>query len=190
MAKLKLVMAVSKDGIVSLGPEDDMLWTGHDDKRAFRLLTHSGGALGAGRRTFERLPKLKGRTVVCLSTRRGMVPNFEARRIADLSKCGPEPVSSEAAYESTMTLGQFAHANPDGWLIGGQTVALEALSISMLDLVVLCRAPIELHLSTLFDPRAAQLDRITPFMRARKEWAMVDSVPFGETRVEFWRRRP
>ena len=79
MSSLKLVMAVSKDGFVSLGTNDDMLWTGPDDKRAFRLLTSVGGVLGAGRRTFEQLPRLKGRRVICLSTRKGFVKNAEAR---------------------------------------------------------------------------------------------------------------
>lgn len=189
MATLKLVMAVSKDGVVSLGPDDDMLWTGRDDKRAFRLLTHSGGILGAGRKTFESLPRLKGRTVVCLSTRRGMVQNAAAREALQFPM-SDGPLSDEAAYESTMTLGQFAHRHPDAWLIGGQTVALEALSVSLLLLVVLCRAPIELRRSSLFDPSTAQPDRITPFLQPRKEWAMVGRVPFGETQVEFWRRRP
>lgn len=186
MSTLKLVMAVSKDGFVSLGPRDDMLWTGPDDKRAFRLLTSVGGVLGAGRRTFEQLPRLKGRRVFCLSTRRSMVQNAAAREAMELPLDGNAKVSDEAAYEETMSLGMFAHRHPTGWLIGGQTVALEALSIGLVDQVFLCRAPLELHRSTLFDPRVAQRDLISPRLSS---WSRQERLKIGGTTVEVWRRK-
>lgn len=185
MSTLKLVMAVSKDGFVSMGPNDDMLWTGPDDKRAFRLLTSVGGVLGAGRRTFEQLPRLKGRRVVCISTRRAMVENAAARE-ARQAPFGDGPIPDDAAYEETMSLGMFSHRYPTGWLIGGQTVAQEAISIGLVDQVFLCRAPIELHRSTLFDPRVAQPDLIS---RMVSRWSRQERLSIGGTSVEVWRRK-
>lgn len=186
MSSLKLVMAVSKDGFVSLGPNDDMLWTGPDDKRAFRLLTSVGGVLGAGRRTFEQLPRLKGRRVICLSTRKLMVPNDELREVSKAPLKPGGMVPEDAAYERAMSLGQFAHQHPTGWLIGGQTVALEALSVGLVDQVFLCRAPIELHRSGLFDPRVAQRDLISHRISS---WSRQERVSVGGTSVEVWRRK-
>lgn len=185
MSTLKLVMAVSKDGFVSMGPNDDMLWTGPDDKRAFRLLTSVGGVLGAGRRTFENLPRLKGRRVLCLSTRRIVLPNAEARE----GMCYPfsdGSLSDDTAYEHAMTLGQFAHQYPNAWLIGGQTVVLEALSLELVDQVFLCHAPVELHRSGLFDPRVAQHELITPYISS---WSRQERLRLGGTTVEVWRRK-
>lgn len=185
MSSLKLVMAVSKDSFVSLGPEDDMLWTGPDDKRAFRLLTAVGGVLGAGRRTFEQLPRLKGRRVICLSTRQGFVENAPAREARQFP-FGDGPIPEDAAYERVLSLGQFAHQYPTGWLIGGQTIALEALTIGLVDQVFLCHAPIELHRSGLFDPRVAQRDLISHRIST---WARQERISIGKTAVEVWRRK-
>lgn len=114
---LKLVMAVSHDGFVARGPNDDMSWTGHYDKQLFRVLTGVGGTIGVGRVTAESIPKvLQGRTLQVLSGS----PRFG------------------------MTLGSFAYKYPGAWLGGGQTVALEALRGGYLDEVHLCRAPAEL----------------------------------------------
>lgn len=92
---LKLVMAVSADGFVARGPTDDMTWTGSTDKRVFRLLTSVGGILGAGRRTFEQLPKLEGRTVVPLS-RNGMTLTEFVSRYPDAWLIGGQEVALEA----------------------------------------------------------------------------------------------
>jgi dihydrofolate reductase len=109
---LKLVMAVSADGFVARGPTDDMTWTGSTDKRVFRLLTSVGGVLGAGRRTFEQLPKLEGRAVHMLTR----------------------------DQSAGLTLEEFTSRYPDAWLIGGQGVALEALRSRLLDQAFLCRS--------------------------------------------------
>lgn len=52
---MRLLLAVSADGYLALGPEDDMKWTGPIDKAVFRLLTLSDGndTLYAGSRTFD-----------------------------------------------------------------------------------------------------------------------------------------
>lgn len=66
--KLRLIMAVSSDGFVAKGPKDDMRWTGRMDKRVFQLLTSVEPTLLLGRTTFEAMPNLPGREVICLST--------------------------------------------------------------------------------------------------------------------------
>jgi dihydrofolate reductase len=92
---LKLIMGVSADGFVARGPTDDMTWTGSTDKRVFRLLTSVGGVLGAGRRTFEQLPRLEGRTVVSLS-RNGVTLNEFCRLYPDAWLIGGQEVALEA----------------------------------------------------------------------------------------------
>lgn len=103
---MRLIMAVSADGYVSQGPEDDMSWTGRADKQAFRLLTSVGGVCAAGSTTFDRMPELPGRTLIRLT---------------------------RMAQEGSMTLGRFAHLHPGGWLLGGATVAREAFDLGMID---------------------------------------------------------
>jgi dihydrofolate reductase len=113
----KLILAASADGFLAKGDADDMKWTGRADKALFKMLTTSGGVLVGGRRTVEQMPPLQYRTLLPLSrdTNRGM------------------------------TLDQ-AHAmfNRDlqsAWLIGGPTVALEALKRGMVSRVYLNRVP-------------------------------------------------
>lgn len=113
-AHLRLVMAVSDDGFVCRGPDDDMSWTGHNDKRAFRLLTSVGAILGAGRVTAAAMPgHLPGRTLHVLSN-------------------------------SGLTLGAFAFRFPGAWLIGGQTIAMEGLRTGLVTEVHICRNPARL----------------------------------------------
>lgn len=111
---MRLIMAVSRDGLVSRA-EGDMSWTGHLDKKLFRLLTTVGNRpLGAGRTTYDLLPELKGRSVVSISR--------------DSTKgC------ALGAYEA-MTSGE-------GWLIGGQGVALSAIDEGYVHEVFLCHTP-------------------------------------------------
>ncbi len=130
---LKLVMAVSKDHFVARGPDDDMGWTGEQDKKAFRLLTMVGGVMGAGRRTFDLLSRtvLQGRKLVCIS-REGEGYAYK-------------PVEGWGGYEETlaqcprMSLGHFACNYPGAWLIGGPTVAYEAVSACLIDEIHLCK---------------------------------------------------
>lgn len=104
---MKLILAVSRDGFLASGPDDNMRWTGPADKYAFRLLTLSDGQpLLAGRTTAASLPLLPG------------------RRVISLSRSGP---SLEAA----------AIRFPEAWLIGGPTVAEEALRLGLVNRVFL-----------------------------------------------------
>lgn len=101
---LRLIMARSADGFVARGPKDDMKWTGRVDKAVFKILTLQGDQkLAAGRVTFEQLPPLPGRKVYCLSTR----------------------------GQFTLDDLEVASHKRDFCLIGGQTVALQALRRGM-----------------------------------------------------------
>ena len=107
-------MAVSKDGIVAKSEDDKMDWTGHLDKKVFRLLTMVGGKpLGAGRKTFGLLPELGGRSVVSISRTEGQ----------------------------GCSLGSFDRmTDGEGWLIGGQTLALSAIDEGFVQEMFLCRS--------------------------------------------------
>jgi dihydrofolate reductase len=108
---MKLVMAVSADGFVARGPDDNMMWTGKTDKFAFRLLTLSDGQpLFAGRRTAEAMPKLPGRELYSLS-------------------------------RSGLTLLEAYKQHPAGWLIGGPEVAVAALSMGLVGRAFICHVP-------------------------------------------------
>lgn len=187
MSTLKLVMASSLDGIVSLGPNDDMFWTGESDKKAFRLLTSVGGVLGAGRRTFENLPALRGRTVRCLSHRR-------CKMVSSPWAVKPWEVDGDAAFDAsysaheTLTLREFAQQFPQGWLVGGQTVALEALKADLVNEVFMCRAPIDFRKDLLSVMTTTfQRDYITPQLRSNYQWSRSDEFNVGDTRIEVWR---
>jgi dihydrofolate reductase len=121
----KLLLAVSADGFLARGPLDDMAWTGRDDKAVFRLLTttHKGPLL-AGRRTAELLPRLDGREVQVISRDRN------------------------AGY----TLQEASWMHRDAWLIGGPTVAREALEANLVELAVICQAPAVLGDGIPFKP--------------------------------------
>jgi dihydrofolate reductase len=123
---MKILMAVSSDGFLASGPDDNMRWTGVMDKAIFRLLTLSSGLpLLAGRKTAIMLPSLPGRVVIALS-----------RSYLTLEK-------AEAAY-------------PGSWLIGGPTVALEALQLGLVTTVVLCRTQATLYRGVPVDGIAAR----------------------------------
>jgi len=116
---MKLIMATSADGFIARGPDDDMKWSGSLDKLIFKLLTcTSGGQLGAGSTTYDQMPKqLNGRTLHCISRN---IPNRSR-------KC--------------ISLSQFYTVYPQGWLIGGQTIALTALEENLIHEVFLVRTP-------------------------------------------------
>ena len=111
---MKLIMAVSGDGFVAKGPDDDMSWTGPIDKAVFKLLTSTSDVLAVSAKSLEMMPKqLPGRgRIYALSTdpRRGI------------------------------QLEDFAAMFPDAWLLGGQDLALYAMKNGFVDKAYLCRA--------------------------------------------------
>lgn len=106
MKTLNLLMAVSHDGFVARGPDDEMHWTGLADKTLFKMLTLVNPSLPllAGRRTAAMLPQLPGRTVV--------------------------PLSRDPAQG--LSLERAAELYPGTWLIGGPEVAREALRLGLI----------------------------------------------------------
>lgn len=106
---MKLVMAISKDGYVARGEHDTMQWTGSTDKALFKLVTLIGGGVVAAG---------------CKTA--AILPALEGRSVLALSRGG-------------YTLHDFAEEYPEGVLIGGQTVALEALELGLIDEVILMR---------------------------------------------------
>ena len=65
---MKLILAQSNDGFFAAHDHDDMSWTGSTDKLLFKLLTSfADGPLLAGKTTFNLMPQLKGRELICLS---------------------------------------------------------------------------------------------------------------------------
>lgn len=108
--RLRLVMAVSRDGYLSRCKGDTMEWLGPTDKAVFRILTGVGGVCGVGSGTAPHMPnELPGRALVVLS-------------------------------RSGTTLGDFAERHPGAWLLGGPTLAAAALEQDLLDEVHLCRS--------------------------------------------------
>ena len=112
MKTLRLIMAVSGDGIVSRGPDDDMSWTGAEDKAIFRALTGVGGLCGIGSKTARTMPnRLDGRVLMPLS-------------------------------RSGFTLEHLALASAgSAWLLGGLTVARAALEEGLVAEVHMCVVP-------------------------------------------------
>lgn len=64
---MRLIMAVSQNGYLCRGPEDDMSWTGPLDKLIFKVLTHVGGPCLVGSKTYDLMPRLPEREVLQLS---------------------------------------------------------------------------------------------------------------------------
>lgn len=95
---MRLLMAWSFDGFVARDRDDDMSWTGPEDKRLFRALTSVGGRCVVGRRTWELMPRIDGRELIPLS------------------------MDSE---DSLWTLNNRHRG--DVWLLGGPTIAFHAL---------------------------------------------------------------
>lgn len=129
---MKLLMAVSSDGFLAAGPDDAMRWTGVTDKAIFRLLTLTGDRytpILAGRRTVGMLPRLHGREVKMLSRH---------------NENGVTLEDAEALY-------------PEAWLIGGPTVALEALKRGFVRQAVICRCAATLYEGISFNEIATLL---------------------------------
>ena len=106
---LRLLMAVSGDGLLCRGPHDDMVWTGSTDKRLFRVLTSVGRVCAVGSGT------------------RGLMRDLPGRTLLELSRDG----------HTGYTLETFAQDHPDGWLLGGPTVAEAALRAGLVGEVYL-----------------------------------------------------
>ena len=110
---MRLIMAVSADGFVARGPDDNMFWLGPYDKAVFKLLTTSGvePTLIRSRRTEMAMPKV-----------------LLGRRLITVSRSG-------------LTLKQAGAQYPSAWLVGGQELATVAFGErGMLSDVYICKS--------------------------------------------------
>ena len=109
---MKLIIGISQDGFVAKHDSDRMDWLGETDKAVFRMLTGVGGICGAGMPTIDAMPE-----------------KLHGRVLIALSRSG-------------CSLQHFYFTHPDAWLLGGQTMALEAFRLGYLDEVFICQSMI------------------------------------------------
>lgn len=171
---MRAIMAVSADGYVARHPKDDMSWLGRDDKAAFRILTGVGGLMACGRNTYECLP-LEMRLLATDGC------SADGRRLRVLS--GRD---NDGAVETPLE--RFAREFPHAWLIGGQSIVIDAMVRGLVDEFHLCRSDRKAF------PCSGEgvSDRITTrlrFWNDRNGLGQPDMrTRFGDTTVELWRR--
>lgn len=152
---MKLILAHSADGYLAREDDpDDMGWTGTYDKRIFRLLTAISGKVAAGRRSAKVLPPLPGREVLTLTR-------------------SPERVGE-------YNLDHPRLRQEDIWLIGGPTVAAEAIRRRLVTLVVFCECEARLGSGTL-------LTQVTSVLH-KQRWEQVTRAGFPGVTVRVMRR--
>ncbi|UFK26695.1 dihydrofolate reductase [Roseobacter phage RDJL6] len=160
---MKLVMAVSADGYLAREKNDKMNWLGATDKAVFRILTGVGGHCATSAKTAECMPK-----------------TLQGRDLTVLSTKG-------------MTLKTFAEWKPDGWLLGGPSLALQALELDLLTEVHICRS----NRYAFPDCMAAGSipDVVTRFLKDHQRfpgvtdwWHLGLETPVGDLKVERWKR--
>jgi dihydrofolate reductase len=160
---MKLVMAVSRDGWLARDAEDDMSWLGSTDKAVFRILTGVGGVVGVSHRTAECMPG-----------------NLPGRRVIFLSRY-------EKKTSHVMALEDFQHSHPDGWLIGGPTLAHAAMEARYLDEVHLCRS----DRCAFPTSKTCVKDWLTPWLEAPPiDWYKRMYTKILDVTVECWRYVP
>lgn len=173
---MKLIMAVSGNGFVAKGPDDDMSWTGLTDKAVFKLLTSTSDVLAVSAKSLESMPKqLPGRgKLYGLSTdpRRG-VP-----------------------------LEDFAAMFPGAWLLGGQELAVYAMKNGFVDKAYICRAlDKELKYAPMVQFKGVEEtdtrvpDKLTDYFARRRYakgrgswWDRAMQVKIGDLLVEVYER--
>jgi dihydrofolate reductase len=150
---MRLIMAVSSDGYVARCHGDTMDWLGRDDKAVFRLLTATGD-----------------RALACGTGTAPLLPPMVGRKVYALSR-------------DDYGLSHFEQSHPNGWLIGGQTIALSALGQMYLSEVHLCRSD-----RMAFPVDGAIRDLITERLM-RENWDCDMKTRVGDVVVEAWRPR-
>ena len=118
---MRLLMAISADGFVAKSEHDSMTWLGSLDKHIFRILSAVGGVCGIGRKS-----------LACITT---PLP-WPGRTLI--------PLSSHGGIGGGTTLTEFYEVHPDAWLLGGQTLALQAFELGYISEVHLCRSTIKI----------------------------------------------
>ena len=163
---MRLILGVSADGYLAREKKDRMDWLGPTDKAVFRILTGVGGQCGVSVKTAAFMPK-----------------TLPGRQMQMLSRQGDE----------CMTLLEFSNLHPDGWLLGGPTLAKAALEMDLVTEVHLCRS----SRKAFPEPMVAGAigDFITPWLKAHQRftgartwWHFELETPIGDLKVERWKR--
>ena len=127
--KVTLLMAMTADGKIGKSADHFQDWTGSEDKRMFKAMTHKAGVVIMGSKTFDTLGKpLPGRQNVVITrnkSRRSDWPN--------LIFTGQLP----AEILSTLENKGFSHAI----LCGGATINLLFARANLIDEIVLTIVP-------------------------------------------------
>jgi len=158
---MKLIMAVSSDGFVARGEDDDMSWTGSMDKAVFKLLTTTNDVLAVSAKSLQYMPKsLPGRgRIYGLSTQPG----------------------------KGVALEDLAPVAPDAWLLGGQELGMFAMKNGFVNKAYICISParieagIEDKLQPYFERRRYSKGRGSWWDRSMR-------VKFGDVMVDVWDR--
>lgn len=151
---MKLILGISKDGFLARCKDDDMSWLGTTDKMVFRLLTNIGGILYASKKTCALLPS-----------------SFSGRVCYPLST---KEYTLEKAFKTT----------PNAWLIGGPTLALEALKGGYVHEAILCLSDRCAFPSPCI--QGAIKNEITPFLESSPYWNKRTTVKVIDVNVEYW----
>lgn len=167
---MKLIMAVSKDGYVARKHDDDMSWTGPFDKAVFRLLTCVGGEIACGSRTAALMPRtLDGRSIHVLS--RQPVKPYDPNG----------PVFKDLKW--------FQHHHPHGWLVGGQTIAMQALRADLVDEAFLCMSDRRCFPQASEHAERVILGDIIKLSTSHNVgWSLPVELKVGDCTVQVWRR--
>jgi len=155
------VLAVSADGYLAREKNDRMNWLGQTDKAVFRILTGVGGWCATSAKTAECMPK-----------------TLQGRELTVLSRNG-------------MSLQTFAEWKPEGWLLGGPTLAMAALEMGLLTEVHMCRSDRYAYPDCMV--AGAIGDCVTRWLNAHREvgkpktwWAMNLKTKINDVTVERW----
>ncbi|ADK73416.1 dihydrofolate reductase [Roseobacter phage RDJL Phi 1] len=160
---MRLILGVSADGFLAREKNDRMDWLGPTDKAVFRILTGVGGVCGVGARSAACMP-----------------PNLHGRDMVILSRNGRR-------------LEDFAYSHPDGWLLGGPTLAMAALEQDLLSEVHICRS----SRKAFPEPMVAGAigDCVTRYLKANQRcpgvrtwWHLGLETPIGDLKVERWKK--
>lgn len=161
---MRLIMAVSADGYFCRTELDDMRWLGPTDKAVFRMLTGVGRVLGVGYQSYLSMPsELDGRKLLPLSAQQG---------------------------KGWGCLAQFERAYPDGWLLGGPTLAKVAFFDDLLTEVHLCKSNrFAFPTVQAIKNGHAKENWLSRALDYSDEWALALTTPVGDVTVQQWRKK-
>jgi dihydrofolate reductase len=141
---MKIIYATSADGFIARSSNDDMKWTGHFDKNIFALLTRvHDQPIGMSRNTRELAGNLPNHCVTIT-------------RHPDKNQTGT------GSFRNEMTLENFRHYWPNGWLGGGPAIWLDALERHWVRQVIVCR--LDRNAFPVFDKGIK--DPVLPFLKS------------------------